>query len=661
MKKKVLFPILAVVLALSLALPMAAVVGAAPTTIDFDSGSAGASVEGLGTLDPNLEITSTGDALVIVEENNNTYLAYSGNATSQNDTPNGGLPGGFGFGDVDRDDELGFDVTFNGNTVSSFSIDMFDYGDWFNQMDNYTGTKTHTAKLVAYDDANAEIDSDTLTFTSTGGRSTGRTMTTLNSVDIVDKPLSSAGDALEALAGDPGLWSFSVSGTGIFKVAMEFEGNNSIDPGVAWDNIEFEIEPFTTNLCAGQDIDIGNVVVENDGTNLSVTYEITEPGWLFVETHLEVVTCEDDFPLAKSKKPKNPIPGQFTWSTDHSPPVETFTYTILLADIGEPGVGPTEQVFIAAHAAVVKITGDGIAEFWATNSTLPNQHQGWDTGGNPVAVAGDRSDPMAVTGQPDAYSSPYGIGFFSLGEGGDITVDFGYPIFNGDGDYDISVHEISGNRGLPTENADVYVIVDGVEYYAGSVSSSDQGNGIGTVSIPEEFAYVDAVKIVDTTDKSQHIPRYSGDGYDVDAVDAYYLVEQDETAWGAGDRFVEKGNWATHFTYEVQEELNLEGEWDVELWLNGVQYDRFIIITDHDGNVIEGDFGVSYPTPTGPIEGTVTGLDIFFTYDPIGVYWAEFTGTISPDGNSMSGTWVHYNSGIPGPYWGQTWTATRIP
>lgn len=114
---------------------------------------------------------------------------------------------------------------------------------------------------------------------------------------------------------------------------------------------EPESEPLVTNLCAGQDIDIGNTIVENDGTNLYVTYEITEPGWLLVETHLEVVTDPDDFPTAKSKKHNNPIPGHFTWSNDHSPPVETFTYTIPLADIGG-GVATGDPVYIAAHAEV---------------------------------------------------------------------------------------------------------------------------------------------------------------------------------------------------------------------------------------------------------------------------------------------------------------------
>lgn len=121
---------------------------------------------------------------------------------------------------------------------------------------------------------------------------------------------------------------------------------------------EPESEPFITNLCAGQDIEIGNTIVENDGTTLSVTYEITEPGWLLVETHLEVVENEEDFPTTKKG---NPQVGHFTWSKTHDPPVESFTYTIPLADIGD-GVVAGDPVYVAAHAAVVKIIGEGQEE-----------------------------------------------------------------------------------------------------------------------------------------------------------------------------------------------------------------------------------------------------------------------------------------------------------
>lgn len=322
-----------------------------------------------------------------------------------------------------------------------------------------------------------------------------------------------------------------------------------------------EPEPLVTNLCAGQDIDIGNTIVENDGTNLYVTYEITVEGWLLVETHLEVVEDKGDFPTTKKGNPKV---GHFTWSNDHSPPVDTFTYTIPLVDIGD-GVATGDPVYIAAHAAVVKITGDGITEFWASNVDGDNTDQGlqWD-GVTPVAP--DRSDTGDALGPPDASPSPSWHGFYSLGFEGWLTVQFDSPIFNGPGDEDISVHEVSGNRGYPPETADVYIVVGDSEILVGSVSS--EGTGVGYVAIPDEYVYVDAVKIVDTTDKSIHT---AGDGYDVDAVDAYYLVEQEETAWGGAcdsenywsdpdnlEGFVYffnpdgKGNWASYFTYHVQ-------------------------------------------------------------------------------------------------------------
>ena len=100
------------------------------------------------------------------------------------------------------------------------------------------------------------------------------------------------------------------------------------------------------------------------------------------------------------------------------------------------------------------------------------------------------------------------------------------------------------------------IIIDGKEYFAGNVKSSDQGSGIGIVSIPDEFFQVDAIKVVDSTDKSWHVSLgYAGDGYDIDAVDACYLVEQKETAWGwcedNGGEFQGK-NWATFITYHVK-------------------------------------------------------------------------------------------------------------
>jgi len=308
----------------------------------------------------------------------------------------------------------------------------------------------------------------------------------------------------------------------------------------------------TVTLTAGQHIDVGTVEIWNDGEEIHVTYR-TIDGWYITETHLHVAGSMEEIPQTqvkgkgKGKSGGNPIPGHFDYSDSWTPAVTEVTYDIPFNS--EEWVPCTADIAVAAHAVVIKVEGDCEDPFWATGYTSAGQTMGWTTAGDPVAVAPNRSNPAEVLGEPDGV-------FYSLGEGGSIIVDFGYPIFNGDGDYDISVHEISGNRGDPTENADVYVIVDGIEYFAGSVSSSDQENGIGTVSIPEEFAYVDAVKIVDTTDKAWHLSLgFKGDGYDLDAVDACFLVVQEETAWSGGElenvQDFPGANWATWIEYYV--------------------------------------------------------------------------------------------------------------
>ena len=51
-------------------------------------------------------------------------------------------------------------------------------------------------------------------------------------------------------------------------------------------------------------IDVGDVTVTNDCTNLYVTYRTT-PGWCITETHLHVAGSEVDIPQTKKG---NPIP-----------------------------------------------------------------------------------------------------------------------------------------------------------------------------------------------------------------------------------------------------------------------------------------------------------------------------------------------------------------
>jgi hypothetical protein len=266
--KKLIFKLLVTICVIALAIPASVPAFAAVggEIVTFDVLATNSSVTGLGTVHPDLNIQGSGtDGLVVVETNVATPLAYSANTTSQNDTPNGGLDGGKGFGDPDRDLDTGFIITFNGKTVSDFSIDMFDYGDWFQY--GTASTMTHTAKLVAYDSSDAVLGESILTFTSTGSSSTGRYSPTygLN--------LSSAGDALGALiAGGPGIHTFFLAYAGIAKVATVFEGQQSVDPGIAWDNIAFTVE----NLVETADITFNQTGVDIDFTGVILTVEGTD-------------------------------------------------------------------------------------------------------------------------------------------------------------------------------------------------------------------------------------------------------------------------------------------------------------------------------------------------------------------------------------------------
>ena len=92
-------------------------------------------------------------------------------------------------------------------------------------------------------------------------------------------------------------------------------------------------------------IDAGDVDVWYDCTHLYVKYTTT-PGWCITETHLHVAGDEADIPQTKKG---NPIPGHFSYSTDHDPCETEVVYTI-------PRDGLSGNVYIAAHAVVCEAT-----------------------------------------------------------------------------------------------------------------------------------------------------------------------------------------------------------------------------------------------------------------------------------------------------------------
>jgi hypothetical protein len=111
---------------------------------------------------------------------------------------------------------------------------------------------------------------------------------------------------------------------------------------------------YQIDLIAGQHYDVGDmhVSIEEYGGELclAVTYSLRDDFNIFLtETHLEVV-CDDPSYIPQTET-GNPIPGAFTYQTEHEVGmVSEYTYYVPLAQFMEC----EEQVlYVAAHAVVV--------------------------------------------------------------------------------------------------------------------------------------------------------------------------------------------------------------------------------------------------------------------------------------------------------------------
>jgi hypothetical protein len=114
-------------------------------------------------------------------------------------------------------------------------------------------------------------------------------------------------------------------------------------------------------LVAGQNQIVGHVFVENDATNLYITFDAKfELGFCLNETHLHVADLWSDIPQNNG----NPTPGQFDYKGEHNC-VDTVSYTVPIDSLDANGDG---QVTIAAHAVVGN---------WNTNQWPDYEETGW--------------------------------------------------------------------------------------------------------------------------------------------------------------------------------------------------------------------------------------------------------------------------------------------
>ena len=314
---------------------------AASTLVGFESLAVGSSVEGLGAVNADLNISSSGTAKII-REGDPTGATYG--APNIGSVLNNCLDGEQGFADTTRNHVYDFD--FGGKTVSEFSLLMLDFGDL-----NNDHTTNHLVRVTAFDIDNNVVDTDDLTYTSS-------TLTNPRLAGSSAGDLYHTGDACDASPQQPGNYKFTVSGSGIVRV--EFRVLEGIDRNIGFDNVEFTLEPIepecvvessTINLIAGQHTDSGDVEITNDGENLIITIT-TQDGWSLSESHVSVQASVDDIPHTKKG---NPIPGQFEYSQSYDPNVTEAQYII-------PLDGLPEDLTIAVHTVVQQIVDDVVAE-----------------------------------------------------------------------------------------------------------------------------------------------------------------------------------------------------------------------------------------------------------------------------------------------------------
>ena len=204
----------------------------------------------------------------------------------------------------------GFLVSFD-YPVSNFSVSFADWGDYFPNP-NCVETFPSDIELIFYDK---------------DGNSFGNTLSTqLNAVDI-------SRDAAKS----NGIITLDSPFSYIREVEIRFRGK--IDPGVAIDDIAFT--PPGPDLCAAQDIPVGNIIVWNDDTNLYVKYVITDSDWCITETHLHVAQTVAEIP----QKNGNPPPGKFDYGNDDLDCTDTDLIIV-------PLDGLSDKIIIAAHAVV---------------------------------------------------------------------------------------------------------------------------------------------------------------------------------------------------------------------------------------------------------------------------------------------------------------------
>ena len=157
----------------------------------------------------------------------------------------------------------------------------------------------------------------------------------------------------------------------------------------------------TVTLWAGQNMDVGDVTIWHDASNIYVKFT-TEGGWWLSETHVAAGDALSDIPQTNSGNPKV---GLFPYAATHDPMVQTYTYTIPFADIG---YDQGETLVIAAHAVVKELGGSGYVvdtqTGWGDGEDFPGRNWAMYIEYTPCKVLRMPDDAVGINFDPGASS-----------------------------------------------------------------------------------------------------------------------------------------------------------------------------------------------------------------------------------------------------------------
>jgi len=326
---------------------------------------------------------------------------------------------------------------------------------------------------------------------------------------------------------------------------------------------------FTTDLIAdgGQPpgIDVGSVIVSQNGFELTVKYEIDEPGWCLLETHFEVGNDLDEIPQRNG----NPTPGKFRFGDDDLQCTPNYEETV---DLSTHGIGGG-TIVIATHARVVSAIDACSETVWQIGDVeVVNDGTGWlenyadefnwvacdgVAGPTPTSLGPSLavcqptfSNPFVVGTTPDnefPYNSNYSKNYAT-----DFAVHWSGALYFG------GEMTISWSPGASAHEQKKISTGDG---FTEKVFSATGSPTSGAAWFLDKYKLVENSWAVDPLANGLHTIRFRhtrGDGTFWDWIRLTKPCEREESAWGAGEGFPGR-NWAMYFNYSWA----IIGGWDL--------------------------------------------------------------------------------------------------